>query len=400
MVVKRIQMIAPGYTDILHPETDSGVVVMANGVTLENTAKDINKITIAGGTANDLTLTIPSISSYNVNKLSFVGNSDNGGNATTLNINGLGTKPLYKSGGGNPKINNSRLYTCYYADWANCFFLEASAEGTSVASDVLAGKTFSNDSDTGLVGIMPNYSNAENIGYMGVKSVKSDGVGSLVFEPYTGYYREGLNSNGYGSIIKYDANFIPSNLLAGNTYFGLAGGIADLGASQNAVNTWTDGNGRLVLRIPSKGAFTGVMNGTYPDLGYTDANYIASNILSGKSIFGLAGTAIDGVARKRIATGNFVTAITFNGQEITISGLAFAPSIFTLKIGATTVNYNSYLGINQSTWSDANYGVSSGNFGTYGSSFVRSITSSSVTIKWADNLFINNPATAYWSAIE
>lgn len=36
MAIKKIQIIPPGYTDILHPETDSSVVLMNDGVALSN----------------------------------------------------------------------------------------------------------------------------------------------------------------------------------------------------------------------------------------------------------------------------------------------------------------------------------------------------------------------------
>jgi hypothetical protein len=184
---------------------------------------DASRMEVAGGTANALTLVMPSIKAYNLNKISFIGNLDNGGNATTLNINGLGAKPLYKSGGGNPKIANSKLYTCYYADWANCFFLEASAEGNTIASHVLAGDTYSSDSEVGAVGTMVNRAYDVYGGYTPAKSVKTDGAGNLVFEPYTGYYKEGLNGAMFGSILANDPDFIASNIVLNKDFFGLIG---------------------------------------------------------------------------------------------------------------------------------------------------------------------------------
>ena len=39
MAIKKVQIVPPGYTDILHPETDSTVVLMSDGSTLENKMK-------------------------------------------------------------------------------------------------------------------------------------------------------------------------------------------------------------------------------------------------------------------------------------------------------------------------------------------------------------------------
>lgn len=48
MAIKKVQIVPPGYTDILHPETDSTVVLMSDGSTLEN--KMNSKIVKGNGT--------------------------------------------------------------------------------------------------------------------------------------------------------------------------------------------------------------------------------------------------------------------------------------------------------------------------------------------------------------
>ncbi|CAI3607948.1 hypothetical protein CNEO4_2000001 [Clostridium neonatale] len=82
----------------------------------------------------------------------FIATADNNGAATTIN-----GKPLYKPGTTTgPNIKEGKAYTVWYNSVSDCFFLQASAEGNVGAEHVLAGYTFSNDDDTGLVGAMPN----------------------------------------------------------------------------------------------------------------------------------------------------------------------------------------------------------------------------------------------------
>jgi hypothetical protein len=261
---------------------------------------DASRMEVAGGTANALTLVMPSIKAYNVNKLSFVGNVDNGGNATTLNINGLGAKPLYKSGGGNPKIANSKLYTCYYADWANCFFLEASAEGSTVSSHVLAGDTYSSDSEVGALGTMKPHTTALNR-ITPSTSIDSFSTPTVLYaKPETGYYD---GSDSYISLT--DPNFIAPNLLSGKTYFGLVGGITIVNpdnGDQTPATNMTGGEGV---------AYLGVTPNTY----LKDINWIrkeipdlkVSNIVSNKNIFGLIGTA-KALPESGLLAGDFVLA--------------------------------------------------------------------------------------------
>jgi hypothetical protein len=128
------------------------------------TKQDINNLTTivnneisdlhfqtAGGTGTAITLTI---NQTLVNGLSvtFVASANNSGNATTIN-----GKPLYKPNTTNaPNLVAGKAYTIWYNSTGNCFFIKASAEGDVTASQVLAGKKFSNDDDTGLTGTMPN----------------------------------------------------------------------------------------------------------------------------------------------------------------------------------------------------------------------------------------------------
>lgn len=104
----------------------------------------------AGGTATAITLSMQTLK--NGYSKTFIATTNNNGSATTIN-----GKPLYKPGTTTaPSIKEGKAYTVWYNSVSDCFFLQASAEGNVGAEHVLAGYTFSNDDDTGLVGAMPN----------------------------------------------------------------------------------------------------------------------------------------------------------------------------------------------------------------------------------------------------
>lgn len=104
-----------------------------------------------------------------------------------------------------------------------------------------------------------------------------------------------------------------------------------------------------------------------------DANLIAANILSGKSIFGLAGTA------KRTANGS----VTASSGNLTVSTLPFSPSkVALVYIGVVNTNYG-YLIVISST-QDIDGGNASLNYGLYvwnnnGTGYSQQITSQPMT---------------------
>ena len=110
-----------------------------------------NKYEVAGGTATAITLNMPSTLKDGYWK-KFIASGDNGGTPTTIN-----GKSVYKVGTTNPpRFKKDRPYEVYYNAAKNCFFLKASATGTTSADKVLAGETFSTENDTDLSGTMPN----------------------------------------------------------------------------------------------------------------------------------------------------------------------------------------------------------------------------------------------------
>lgn len=84
--------------------------------------------------------------------------------ASTLNVNGLGARPIRKQNGQAVAAGNLKAGTIYTAryDGANFILQGEGGEGTAVAGDVLTGKTFTNDLGT-FAGTMPNRGAISNI---------------------------------------------------------------------------------------------------------------------------------------------------------------------------------------------------------------------------------------------
>ena len=133
----------PEQTDVVNIED-----LNTNFDTLDTELKKVsdkaNFIQTAGGTGTAITLN--NVSLVNGFTVTFVVAANNSGAATTIN-----GKALYKPGGTSaPTLTAGKAVTVWYN--GTNFFIKASAEGDAVAANVLAGKTFSNDVDTGLIG--------------------------------------------------------------------------------------------------------------------------------------------------------------------------------------------------------------------------------------------------------
>jgi hypothetical protein len=156
MADKNIQMTQRNSTndgwDNLYPKTKAANVTMTDGSTAQDAIaaqKADNLYQPAGGTATVITLTIKGVLT-NGYPIAFIATANNNGAATTIN-----GKHLYKPNTTiSPTLIAGKAYTVWYNSSSDCFFVKASAEGDASVGDVLAGKKFSNDNDTGLVGTL------------------------------------------------------------------------------------------------------------------------------------------------------------------------------------------------------------------------------------------------------
>ncbi|WP_242844521.1 phage tail protein [Clostridium botulinum] len=119
-----------------------------SGESVELQLANITTYQTAGGTANVISLNLPTL--VNGYGTTFIVNKNNNKNATTIN-----GKKLYKPNTTTtPNLTAGKAVSVWYNATKDCFFIKASAEGNAIAENVLAGKTFSNDDDTGLVGTL------------------------------------------------------------------------------------------------------------------------------------------------------------------------------------------------------------------------------------------------------
>lgn len=268
----------------------------------------------AGGTATAITLTLPTLT--NGYAKTFIALANNGGSATT--INGV---PLYKPGTTTaPNLIAGKAYTVWYNSATPCFFIKASAEGSAVASNVLAGTTFSNDSDTGLPGAMVNN---------GAVTITPGATAKTIPQGY---------HNGSGTVAT-DSNLLTGNIRSGITIFGVAGklsvvetsdGTATAGQMLSGATGYVNGT-KITGTIASKGATTytpgttaqTIASGQYISGVQTisgDSNLVTGNIRSGVSIFGISGksSVVDTADGSAIAS-QILSGYTayVNGSKIT-----------------------------------------------------------------------------------
>lgn len=255
----------------------------------------------AGGTGTAITVNTVHFELVDGRSFSFIATASNGGAATTINADSTGVKNLYKPGTTSaPSIAAGKCYTVWYDSASNCFFVKASAEGTALAGDVLAGTTFSNNDDTGIVGTLALTGTA--------------GAGDV---------------------------------LSGKTFYNtnaktkVTGTIASKGAQTYTPST--------VNQTIASGQF---LSGVQTILG--DPDLAAANIKAGINIFGVTGASIEG---KRFATGTaHRSSASMSGRtrldggiinvyNTSVTGLAFAPSIVILygNVGLSGTSYKGFI---------------------------------------------------------
>lgn len=269
----------------------------------------LNIYETASGTGTTITLT--NVKLVNGCPKNFICSLNNNGSATT--INGL---PLYKVASTNaPTLVAQKQYTIIYNLKNNCFFVKASATGDAKSSEVLITKKFSNDTDTDLVGTMPN--NGPLNGALNCGASYTVPVG------YTSGGTITANSLASQTVSSASANQILYGLTAWINGVKVTGTMTNYTSDQNCIGYGTSGT-TIGLKVP-QGYWDGTHNVNVNSTSL-DGDLIASNIVNDVNILGLIGTAtIQSLGGKRYASGTF----TMDGnRHLSVTGLSFTPSLF------------------------------------------------------------------------
>lgn len=284
----------PEQTDVVNIE-DLNTNFDTIDTELKKVSDKANLIQTAGGTGTAISLkNISLVSGFTI---TFVVAANNNGAATTIN-----GKALYKPGGtAAPTLTAGKAVTVWYSGIGDNFFIKASAEGNSVAADVLAGKTFSNDADTGLTGTMPNNGAvSQSLGINGTYNIPAgyhNGSGKVTqsittkgaatYNPSTSAQTitAGQYLSGAQTIAATTGTSAVSDVLSGKT-FNSASGIGLTGTMPN--------NGSVGIQtLTTEGAEYTIPSGCHNGLGKVRANItglIASVIKAGTTVGGISGT--------------------------------------------------------------------------------------------------------------
>jgi hypothetical protein len=222
----------------------------------------------AGGTATALTIAQKGFSLTNGAKAEFIASANNNGAATTADVESKGAAPVYKPGGTDaPTLVEGKAYTIWYDTSGGNFFIKASATGDAVAANVLAGKIFSNDTDTDITGTMPNKSSDT---FLAQRLASASGVISLC--PQEGYYNG--DSNNYVSFL--DDDFVAGNIKKGTDIFGITGAFTGIKSIQTGY-VETAGNGSVgyadVTVSSVNASYSVVLWGQAVDLNVSNLDY-------------------------------------------------------------------------------------------------------------------------------
>ncbi|BBI32496.1 phage tail protein [Cohnella abietis] len=293
----------------------------ANGTTLAEHISDLVRQPAdggtTGGTATAYTCSSTPTPTAFVDKMGVViaAHLDSGANPT-LKWGSLAAKPMLKANGSPAAIKKDGIYTWRYSVIKGAFILqgEGGEYGTAGAADTLAPKTIG--TDAGLVaGTMPDRSAA----YQTPVAIEGSYQPKKLFVcPPKGYYSG--STEGLSYVVVDDAEFVAANWPTTKTIFGLRGTMPTHDNEEVAVAVFGTTTPQRLYLTPANGYWSG--RAVWAD----EPNFIPANILAGKSMFGLAGTLVKGRA---FASGS---GTSDSSGVITVTGLAFAPDLIEVEI--------------------------------------------------------------------
>jgi len=249
--------------------------------------------------------------------------------ASTINVNGLGAKSILDSKGAamaSGKLKTDSIYTLRFNGSAFILQGEGGGGGNATAAQILAGRTATVD-DGEIIGTMPN-----KTGYVAPASLDASAATKLYVTPPAGYYPGGVGN----ALELVDVDFVPANIRADKNLFGLQGSIPVKGNNptsghEPAIEMTYNSSGRLYLKAP-KGVYD-IDCWIFTD----DPDFIASNIRSGVSLFGVVGTLSPGGANLSAPTLRKTASLTYVSlKKITMSYTGTVRVSFELGTPSTT----------------------------------------------------------------
>ncbi|WP_020615735.1 hypothetical protein [Paenibacillus daejeonensis] len=206
--------------DYIQAHTDNNTVdiaTMGGRVTAqESLSANRNGYGVTAGSATAYTLTLSPVPVLSAGlRVTVQLHADNGA-TPTINVNGLGARPIRRPNGSAPPaglLKNGGIYSLVY-DGSAAFILtgEGGEYGDAAAGDVLAGKTIG--TEDGLV----NGTIVNRTGIVAGQSGTSSGT-SIQIRPQPGFYPGDTGNR----VTISDPTFQAANIRAGMTIFGLTG---------------------------------------------------------------------------------------------------------------------------------------------------------------------------------
>lgn len=291
-----------GVGDVAQLEQDLATLQQAVSLHQEDGTAHV-PYAVATGSANTYAVTLdPAPTSYVDGMAITVKINVQNTGASTINVNGLGAKSIKKSNGNDVASGNLKAGVPYTLRYNGTNFIlqgEGGEYGTATAPQVLSG--YSIGTEDGLVnGTMPN----------------------------NGAVNQSLAANGTYTI--------PAGYHSGT-------GKVTQSLTNKGAQTYTPGTANQTI------AANQYLTGIQTILG--DADLIASNIRSGKNIFGVAGNLVPVTTEKKMASGTVSSGSTTSSAQyldststaskysVTVSGLTFKPSLILINSGFTGAAY-------------------------------------------------------------
>lgn len=270
---------------------------------------------IASGSANTYSVTLsPAPTTYLEGMAIAVKiNVDNTG-ASTINVNGLGSKTIKKPNGSDVSAGNLKagsIFTLRF-NGTNFILQGEGGAGTAQPADVLSDKTFTNDTGE-QVGTMPNRGNVN-------QSLTNQGQQYTIPAGYHG---------GGGKVTANISNLSAANIVAGKTVGGISGTFssdATATASQilSGQTAYVDGS-KVTGTMTNRGAVSQTLSSqgqsyTIPAGYHNGSGKVTANISNLTAANIKAGATVGGVTGTFSSDANATTAQILSGRTAYVNG--------------------------------------------------------------------------------